>query len=149
MFVFPTKGFSSWSMFVIDIRTLVNIFGKDQELVVLLLSDLDPSGQYIGKDYVNKFDYMVEELGFKTPAVIKRIALTKEQVQEFNLPPRHKKYKKKGVLQIWELDALPPKVLRSILKEAVEEYINLEQFFRDLKEEQAEKKELLTWIEEG
>ena len=48
--VFPTKGFSSWSMFVEDLKRLVEYFGEDKKLVVLVLSDLDPSGRYIKED---------------------------------------------------------------------------------------------------
>ncbi len=140
VFVFPTKGFSSWSMFVEDIRTLANYFGKGKRLIVLVLSDLDPSGLYIGEDYVNKFKFMTNELGFSMP-YIERVALTEKQVKQYNLPWIKKKYRNE-VLEIVELDALPPEELRKIVKEAIEKHINLEQLQRD-KQAEVEEKEYL------
>ncbi|MEM3488534.1 MAG: hypothetical protein QXO75_02585, partial [Nitrososphaerota archaeon] len=124
VFVFPTKGFSSWSMFVIDIRELTYYFGRDKQLVVLTMSDLDPSGMHIKTVYEHKFDFMVKELGFNEP-YIEKIAITQEQVKKYNLPPMEKTYRNKGTIKIWELDALDPKILRSIVKESIEKFIDL------------------------
>ena len=140
--VFPTKGFSSWSMFVEDIKQLADYFGKRKNLIVLILSDLDPSGKHIKNDYINKFEFMSKELGFRKPHVIEKIALTKNQVKKNNLPAIKKKYKNKGILDIWELDALNPKDLRSIVKEAIEKYMDLEQLHKDLEAEAKEKEDL-------
>ncbi len=148
VFVFPTKGFSSWSMFIEDIKELVEYFGKDKKLIVLVLSDLDPSGQYIKDDYVNKFQFMFEELGFKMPD-IKKIAVTVEQVQKYNVPPMRKRYKNRGFIDIWELDALDPKILRNTVKEAIEKYIDLEQLQKDLQAEREEKETLQFLIKYG
>lgn len=144
VFVFPTKGFSSWSMFTEDLKNLVEYFGKDKRLIVLILSDLDPSGTYIKEDYVNKFNFMTERLGFQEPYVIEKIAVTEEQVAQYNLPPMKKRYRNKGILDIWELDALDPKILREIVKEAIEKYVDLEQLRKDLEAEAKEKKRLQT-----
>lgn len=146
--VFPTKGFSSWSMFVENIRDLVQFFGEGKRLVVLVLSDLDPSGQYIKNDYVNKFQFMCDELAFKMPEM-RKIAMTEEQVKKYNLPPMKKKYKDKGVLDIWELDALDPKILRNIVKEAIEHYLDLENLKMDLEAEGKDKNTLQFLIDVG
>lgn len=149
VFVFPTKGFSSWSMFIEDIKMLVEYFGRDKKLIVLVLSDLDPSGQYIKDDYISKFQFMFEELGFQMPDIIEKIAVTKEQVQKYNLPPMKKKYKKIGTIDIWELDALDPKILRNIVKEAIEKYVDVRQLQEDLQAEEEEKETLQFLIEYG
>jgi hypothetical protein len=137
VFVFPTKGFSSWSMFVQDIRSLVEYFGKDKRLIVLVLSDLDPSGQHIKEDYVNKFKFMADELDFTTPSIIEKIAVTLEQVEMYNLPLIEKKYKKRTV-KIVELDALEPKILRNIVKDSIEKYLDIDQLHKDLDTERKE-----------
>jgi hypothetical protein len=147
--VFPTKGFSSWSMFVEDLKQLVEYFGEDNKLIVLVLSDLDPSGKYITEDYENKFKFMVEELGFTEPHLIDKIAITNEQVEQYNLPPMQKKYKNKGVLNIWELDALEPKILRELVKKAIEKHLDLELLGMDMEIEKKEKKNLNLLIEHG
>jgi hypothetical protein len=142
VFVFPTKGFSSWSMFVQDIRKAVEIFGQHKQLIVLVMSDLDPSGGHIKNDYEKKFEFMVNELGFNPP-IIKRIAITKEQVSEYTIPSMKKNYRNKGTLDIWELDALNPKLLRGIVKENIENYIDCDQLLDDLETEKYEKGELM------
>ena len=145
VFVFPTKGFPSWSMFVEDLRQLVECFGAGKELIVLVLSDLDPSGEHIKEDYKSKLDFMAKELGFRQPYIIEKVAVTEEQVKKYNLPPMYKSYKNKGTIPIWELDALDPKILRQIVKEAIEKYINLELLYKDLETEEKEK-EMLRYI---
>jgi len=78
VFVFPAKGFSSWSMFVKDLKDIVDYLAFGKDLIVLVLSDLDPSGLHIKDDYINKFDFMQREFGFSMPTV-EKIAVTKEQ----------------------------------------------------------------------
>lgn len=148
VFVFPTKGFSSWSMFIQDIKTLVQSFGEGKHLIVLVMSDMDPSGQHIKNDYVKKFQFMSDELGFQLPEVL-RIAITKEQVEKYNIPSMKKSYRKKGILDIWELDALNPKILRSIVKEEIEKYLDLDALKESLKAEDGEKKLLQYLIDFG
>jgi len=145
VFVFPTKGFSSWSMFVEGIKTLVEYFGKGKRLIVLVLSDLDPSGKYIKEDYENKFKFMVKELGFQEPFIIEKIAITEEQVEEYDIPPMEKTYRGRDTLKIWELDALDPRILRCIVKEAIEKYIDLEQLQRDLELEKRDRELLFNF----
>lgn len=147
--VFPTKGFSSWSMFVEDLKSLVEYFGEDKELIVLVLSDLDPSGEHIKEDYENKFKFMVKELNFKEPHAIEKIAVTEEQIKEYDLSPMQKKYRNKGVLNIWELDALDPKILRDIVKKAIERFIDLEQLHNNAEAELKEKEALQFLIKYG
>jgi len=146
VFVFPTKGFSSWSMFVEDIKELAEYFGKGKRLIVLVLSDLDLSGKHIKKDYENKFRFMAKELGFQEPYIIEKIAVTEEQVKKYDLPPMQKKYRGQGVLDIWELESLDPATLRSIVRESIEKYVDLEQLREDQQIEKEEKETLLNLI---
>jgi hypothetical protein len=146
--VFPSKGFSSWSMFVEDIRRQAEYFGEGKKLIVLVLSDLDPSGNYIKGDYINKFKFMEDELSFTMPITFEKIALTPEQVQQYNLPWIKKNYRNE-ILDIVELDALPPNVLREIVKDAIEKYMDMEQLYEDLQIEKREKETLQFLIEEG
>lgn len=146
VFVFPTKGFSSWSMFVEDIKELYEYFGAGKRLVVLVLSDLDPSGECIKEDYEFKFMFMTDELGFPEP-LIEKIAVTEEQIKKYNIPMIEKHYRNKGIVKICELDALDPKVLRQTVKEAIEKYVDVEQVKMDLEIETDEIKMLESLIE--
>jgi hypothetical protein len=135
-------------MFVEDIRRLAEYFGEGKKLIVLVLSDLDPSGNYIKGDYINKFKFMEDELSFTMPITFEKIALTPEQVQQYNLPWIKKNYRNE-ILDIVELDALPPNVLREIVKDAIEKYMDMEQLYEDLQIEKREKETLQFLIEEG
>lgn len=65
---------------------------------------------------------------------VEKIGLTMEQIQEHRPPPnpakqndpRFKKFKEEHGDQSWEVDALPPTVLRDIIVEALEGVIDLE-----------------------
>jgi hypothetical protein len=94
---------------------------------ILYFGDYDPSGLYIDKDI--RFDMVFENF--------KRIALTSEQVREYDLPsfkvkrgdPRTPRYRAVYGDFGWELDALPSDILKNLVGEAIEEYVdfNLEQ----------------------
>jgi len=43
-----------------------------------------------------------------------------------------KSYRKRGLIDIWELDSLEPTVLKDIVREAIEKHLNLEQLREDL-----------------
>ena len=81
---------------------------------------------------------------------IVRIALTKEQIKQYNPPPnpakitdpRAKDFIEKHGKTSWEVDALKPEVLNAILKQAIEENIDIDKFEEILAEEEADKEKL-------
>jgi hypothetical protein len=78
------------------------------------------------------------------------VALTYEQVQQYDLPPGPTKEKAQGrddyVAEFgdrcWELDAIEPSELQRIVREAVEQHIDFDAWNRTLAEEKAERKVL-------
>jgi hypothetical protein len=68
--------------------------------------------------------------------VVKPICLTREQIDYYNLPPnpakisdpRAKKYIEEHGDVSWEVDALSPRILRSIILEAVKECIDMDKY---------------------
>lgn len=142
--VFPTKGYSSWSMFYKDIRSQVQKY-SDKPLVVLVLGDYDPSGTDIPRDHLEKLEF----LGVR-PTVVERIALTREQVVEYRLPPqmakrddpRYERFAQEYGEHSVELDALRPSTLRNIVEEAILKYLDHEAFVKDWEIEQQEKEKL-------
>ena len=78
------------------------------------------------------------------------IALTKEQIKQYNPPPnpakitdpRAKDFIEKHGKTSWEVDALKPEVLNAILKKAIEENIDVDKFEEILQEEEADKEKL-------
>jgi len=90
--------------------------------VILHLSDHDPSGMDMTRDLRDKLEL------FGAPVPVRRIGLTMDQIQSYELPPdpakpsdtRYKDYIKEHGRQSWELDALPPQVLRQLVRKEIE-----------------------------
>ena len=118
------------------------------------------------KLYQERFDDYIEQglLGWEADEIAREqfaedkakkfkivpIALTKEQIREYNPPPnpakitdpRAKEFIAKHGKTSWEVDALKPEVLNKILKDAIEENIDLDKFEEILQEEEADKEKL-------
>ena len=114
---------------------------------VLYFGDFDPSGQDIPRCVAEELrDTWRAEIG------LVRIALTPEQIAEHNLPPAPAKptdSRTAGFLAehgdgTVELDALPPDVLRSLIRQAIEgEITDPDDWQEQLRIEQQEQRELL------
>jgi hypothetical protein len=97
---------------------------RDQKAVILYLGDHDPSGRDMSRDIRQRLDML------QAPASVRRIALTRKQVDRYNLPPnptkmsdrRAVKYIAKHGQDSWELDALNPKTIDRIIRRAVTKY---------------------------
>jgi hypothetical protein len=96
---------------------------------ILYLGDHDPSGE----DMVRDVDARLSEFGCLRLEVIK-IALTMDQVKKYDPPPnpakvtdpRAKAYREKFGDKSWEVDALPPDVLATILRSVFSKLIDKE-----------------------
>jgi hypothetical protein len=98
-----------------------------EKCIVIHLSDHDPSGVNMTDDIIKRFKLFCRKHGF-TPPTTQRLALTMQQVRRYKPPPnpakqtdsRYKSYVKKfGITDCWELDALEPTILRSMIRRAV------------------------------
>jgi hypothetical protein len=102
-------------------------------LIALYVGDHDPSGCDMREsdipERLKRYGEMVEmeaEVDFQV------VALTMDQIRRHDLPsidakpkdPRHKQYVKKHGSKCWELDALDPRQLRQILRDAIEPLID-------------------------
>ena len=101
--------------------------GKD--CFLYYAGDFDPSGLSIYHslvDRIRRFGDAGEYISFK------RIALTSEQIEEYNLPsdpakqkdPNCKRFIDENGDGVVELDSLPPDVLRTLVKECVEGHLD-------------------------
>jgi hypothetical protein len=121
--------------------------GNDRPLVALYIGDWDPSGLCMSeKDLpqrLNKYGANVD---------LKRIALTFSDVYHGNLPSfpadtkskdtRHQWFVKNYGNECWELDALPPPVLRERVRNAILSYIDVEAWNHCARIEAAERESL-------
>lgn len=103
---------------------------EDKQIKILYFGDLDPSGKDMPRSLrVKQF----RRLGID--ASVKEIALTRADVDEYNLPrnptkPRDTRnewyIQEYGINYAVELDALPPEVLRQKIRDAIERRIDMD-----------------------
>jgi len=79
------KGYSSWTFIYNNVQEILQLLNEHERLVILYLGDLDPSG-------VDMQRFLIEALKYfnidESLVEFKRLAITEQQVIDFNLPPR-------------------------------------------------------------
>lgn len=117
------RGYDGWD----SIHSAAKRFGTGEGVTVLYYGDFDPSGE----DMVRSLQERLAFFGCE-PEIVK-CALTLDDVHRYNLPPAFAKktdtrtaafIDKYGDMAV-ELDALPPDVLQTSLKNEVEKRIDL------------------------
>ena len=123
---FSCRGYVSASEMWEASQRLGRYLDNGQEVTILHLGDHDPSGIQMTDDIRRRLEEFCEaDFGF-VPQV-ERIALTMDQVTEFNPPPNPAKlsdsraadYVERYGYESWELDALPPDTLQGLIEDAV------------------------------
>ena len=139
------KGYSSLSAMYEAGYRMLRQARQDKSVTVLYLGDHDPSGLDMTRDIDERL-YM-----FRACAHVKRIALTMEQIEEFNPPPnpakhtdaRYRAYVAKYGPECWELDALDPSVLQELVRSEVLALRDEELWDKAVKRQEKERKKLL------
>lgn len=127
--IFSTSGYSS-----VTLEKRINMIAGTTGATLIYAGDFDPSGEDI-----------VRNLEVNLPNVaIDHIALTEDQVAEFNLPENYGKetdsraagfVARHGRLVQVELDALAPTDLRALYQEAIDQYWSTEVYEASLARE--------------
>lgn len=121
----PNKGYSSASMMYRAGKRMGRRIGWGKNVHILYLGDHDPSGLDMDNDIRNRLElYSREEF-----IDVHRLALTYDQVQQYDPPPNPAKLgdsRAKGYIErygsiSWELDALEPTVLANLIRDRVYE----------------------------
>ena len=147
--VFPSRGYSSYTKIKEALDRLK--YYRDKQIIILHLADHDPSGFDMTKDLINRF----EKYGGDS-IEIKRIGLNYDQVEKFNLRPNPVKIADPRALsyighygeECWELDALPPNELQSIVEKEIKNYIDQKAWDAKLEEIEKEREEVRDRIDE-
>lgn len=138
------RGYSSCSAMHDAYKRLKNQEAKGKETYILYLGDHDPSGL----DMIRDIKERLEEFGVSPE--VRQIGLTMEQIEEFSPPPnpakikdpRAKEYIEKYGGTSWEVDALNPKTLHKLVRENVEELIDMDLFNDKIRQEEKDKEKL-------
>ena len=129
---FCCKGYTSQSEMYSAAQRILRYCGREKRPVIIHLGDHDPSGIDMSRDIKDRLDMFTEG----EEIIFKRIALNMDQVEEYNPPPnpakmtdsRFKDYMRAYGDKSWELDALEPKILVSLIKKEVEKYLDYGQW---------------------
>ena len=138
------RGYSSCSAIHDAYKRLLKQENNGKETYILYLGDHDPSGLDMIRDIKDR----LEEFGVNTE--VKQIGLTMKQIKKYNPPPNPAKpkdprstgYIEKFGRVSWEVDALNPKILHQLVKDNVEELIDLTLFNKQIKKEEQDKEKL-------
>jgi hypothetical protein len=114
---------------------------------LLYLGDHDASGEDMVRDIRERLAMFGVEL------IVNKIALTFEQVKQYNLVPnpakltdtRSKAYIEKFGNESWELDALPPDVLHQLIERAILQVLDVKKMKEIITKEESDK-DVLTKI---
>jgi len=120
---------------------------KGKDAIILHFGDHDPSGIDMTRDIQDRLDT------FLTSASVKRIALNLNQVKQYNPPPNPAKltdsrcqdYIEKYGDKSWELDALEPKVLDSLITKQIEKLTD-DDLLQEAEDKQESEKKVLRKI---
>ena len=124
------RGYSSATAMHDAAMRILHASACGQEAFILYLGDHDPSGMDMVRDIRDRL------LEFGADVTVKAIALTDEQIAKYNPPPNPAKiadprattYIEKYGPTSWEVDALKPNVLNSLVESNIKMLIDMEKF---------------------
>jgi hypothetical protein len=119
---------------------------RKQRLVLLLLSDFDPAGDYIANATAQS---LRDDLGIDEDRLVAvRVALRPDQIERFNLPHslevkgedvvREKFIARHGLDYAVELEALAPEHLQAELDQAIRAHLDVDLFNQEVEREKQE-----------
>ena len=141
----PNKGYSSASAIHEAAQRITHHTKNGKQCHILYLGDHDPSGI----DMVRDISKRLAE--FRCTVSVEKIALTMNQIERYNPPPnpakksdpRSKKYMTKYGNHSWELDALKPEVLNSLVESHIKRYLDEDKYNTIIAQERREKLRLV------
>jgi len=125
---------------------------EKKQTVIVHLGDMDPSGIDMTRDIEDR----MRTFGVGDHVTVERIALNYDQVQRYDPPPNPAKitdsrangYIAKYGRESWELDALEPRVMRTLIKDAVEKYRE-ESILAGVLAQEQKGREVLKYVEQN
>lgn len=140
---FSCRGYTSQSEMWAAAQRFIRRDDREQRIIIHL-GDHDPSGIDMTRDIQERLEM------FGADVIVKRVALTMEQIDFYTPPPNPAKltdsrcwgYIQKFGNESWELDALEPKVITDLITEQVTMYRDDTLYQQVCDQERREKREL-------
>ena len=144
-----SRGMPSLTFLHASAQAIWNAGEQDKQTFIYQFGDHDPSGVLIPKTIERRLNEMCERLDCPPP-LVERIALTEKQIKTHRLPTRPTKregnpHASGFVGRSVELDALPPRVLRDLVREVIERHISPAQTMALRAAEDSERELLRAW----
>jgi hypothetical protein len=123
-----------------------------EQILIIYIGDFDPSGQDMIRDITDRIDEFNNDSYYDFK--VAPIALLRSQIQAYNPPPnpakitdpRAKEYIRKYGPTSWEVDALRPEILHSLLEDEILNHIDMEQYENALVKEKEGKSKLSSLV---
>lgn len=139
------RGYTSQSAMWAARERILDHYVTDQEVVILHFGDHDPSGIDMSRDIRDRLAMLC-----RRDIEVKRVALTMAQIEEYEPPPNPAKqtdvrfagYQQQFGDESWELDALEPAVLVQLVRDHVNEYLDMDRW-NERADEETKGKQLL------
>ena len=165
--IMVNRWYSSASAMFDSFERFKDAYNNDKSIVILYLGDYDPSGMDMIRDirdrikefyewYKNLEDASHSEYDDYSDMdfTVTPIALTREQITKYNPPPnpakrtdpRSKWFIDEHGTSSWEVDALKPEILNTILTDAIIDLIDIEKFQKKLDQEKVDKARITSII---
>lgn len=144
---FACKGYVSQSaMWNAGAKRIASYIKAGQTPKIIHLGDHDPSGIDMTRDIFDRLDMFAGEM-----VDVHRIALNFDQVEKYNPPPnpakitdsRFNSYAEKHGTESWELDALQPSVLVSLIQKQILSHRDNDKWDDFIEREKEERETLL------
>lgn len=133
------RGYSSVTKLYEMSRRILKAVEIGKKPVILYIGDHDPSGL----DMLRDIEERLRELTYGLKTEIVHVALTTEQIAQYNPPPnfakltdrRAENYIRLFGRESWEVDALRPDILVNILETAIQSYLDVDLMNRIIEKE--------------
>lgn len=140
------RGYLSQSESYAAGQRFAETYRRGQRTIILHLGDHDPSGIDMTRDN----DERLQMFAGYGKVEMRRLALNMDQIEQYNPPPnpaketdsRFEDYKRNFGDESWELDALNPTIISDLIRDAVDEFRDMDQWDEKETEETAHKKQL-------
>lgn len=127
--ILSCRGYVSDSEIWKSSQRLMRVAETKKRVVVLQLTDHDPSGMDMHRDITERIQMFTDGC---SKIDVRRIALTMAQIEEVQAPPnpakttdsRYKKYMEQYGTESWELDALEPSYIAGLIAEHMKKLID-------------------------
>jgi len=117
--LYPAGGFSSITL-AFEAAENINATADGRRVTIFYIGDYDPAGVLIDKSIE---DELLRHLADQTWLYFKRLAITEEQIERYDLPQKPRKESDRRAQHVKatvEAEAMPAHILRGLLRERIE-----------------------------